>query len=517
VRTEGRVHEEDLGAVCFVPLIGEGGWAAPPGAPVVTRAALLDVPAPAVESGEPPRPSIVERGDASLPVPPPPAPMRVRSAPSDAGAVAILRESLEPVEDPDTSDVGSFVERVADARVVLIGESTHGTSEFYRMRAHLTRTLIESHGFDIVSIEGDWPDAARVHRWVRNEEEDASWTPFARFPRWMWRNRETADFIEWLRAWNAARAPDARAGFYGLDLYSLHRSTEAVLGYLERIDPDAALVARERYGCLTPWQADPATYGRAVLSRRHRLCQAEVVAMLKHLLARRLEYVERDGDRFLDALHNARLVVDAEAYYRVMYEGGPASWNLRDRHMFETLVALLDWHGPDSRAVVWAHNSHVGDASATEMGAAGQTTLGELSRGHFGLRAFLVGQGTDHGLVAAARDWGGRMEHRPLRPSWPGSYEAVSHATDVPGFLVHLREPARQDLLDELLPPRLERAVGVVYRPETELQSHYFQASLPRQLDAWIWFDETLPVSVVPVRSGIPHGGFFARGGLDEA
>jgi len=490
IRTDGGIREEDLGAVRFVPLIGEEGWAPPPGTPIVTGTPIREAPVASPTAAVTPRPS-------------------------DVGAVAALREAAVPVIDPDTADLGSLVERIANARVVLIGESTHGTSEFYRMRAHLTRVLIEEHGFRIVGIEGDWPDVARVHRWVRHEADRNGWAPFARFPRWMWRNRETESFVSWLRAWNEEQAPEDRGGIYGLDLYSLHRSMEAVLGYLERVDPDAAAVARERYGCLTPWQHDPATYGRAVLTRRHRLCEDEVVAMLRELLASRVDYMAQDGDRFLDAVHNARLVADAEAYYRVMYEGGHASWNLRDRHMFETLVALLDWYGKDARAVVWAHNSHVGDASATEMGGQGQTNVGELARGHFAERAFLIGQGTDRGSVAAAHDWGGPMEIRLLRPSWPGSYEAICHATDVTGFLVHLREPEQDRLLDELLPPRLERAVGVVYRPESELQSHYFQASLPRQMDAWIWFDETRAVTPLTHPSGDARGAFFAEGGIE--
>ncbi len=490
IRSDGGIREEDLGAVRFVPLIGEEGWAPPPGVPIVTGVPIREVPAAA---------------------PPPILPSRA----SDVGAVTALRETVVPVENPERADLGSLVERIGDARVVLVGESTHGTSEFYRMRAHLTRLLIEEHGFRIVGIEGDWPDVARVHRWVRHEEDRDGWTPFARFPRWMWRNQETESFVSWLRRWNEGRATEDRGGVYGLDLYGMHRSMEAVLGYLERVDPATAHVARERYGCLTPWQQDPATYGRAVLTRRYRLCEEDVVSMLRELLANRVDYMTRDGDRFLDALHNARLIADAEAYYRVMYEGGHASWNLRDRHMFETLISLLDWHGEDARAVVWAHNSHVGDAAATEMGGQGQTTIGELARGHFAERAFLIGQGTDRGVVAAARHWGGRLEFRTLRPSWPGSYEAICHATDVAGFLVHLREPEHDRLLDELVPPRLERAVGVVYRPETELQSHYFQASLPHQVDAWIWFDETRAVTPLTHPSGDVRGAFFAKGGIE--
>jgi protein-L-isoaspartate(D-aspartate) O-methyltransferase len=359
----------------------------------------------------------------------------------------------------------------------------------------------------MVAIEGDWPDVAQLHRWARGESPDGAAPPFTRFPTWMWRNRETADFLAWLKQWNGDRAPEARAGFHGLDLYSLYASIDAVLGYLDQVDPAAARIARERYGCLTPWQRDPATYGRAVLTGRYRLCEEAVVAMLGDLLGRRLEYVAADGERYLDAVQNARLVADAEQYYRATYRGGHHSWNLRDRHMFDTLRILLAWRGEDSRAVVWAHNSHVGNAEATEPGAQGQETIGGLCRSAFAEQAFLIGFGTDRGTVAAATDWGGPMEIKPLRPAHPESYEAICRQSGVPGFILQLRDPARDEVFDELEEPRLERAVGVIYRPETELQSHYFHASLPHQFDAYVWFDETRAVEALrPARAtlGIP-------------
>jgi protein-L-isoaspartate(D-aspartate) O-methyltransferase len=462
-RTNGKFERHDLGAVRFVPLVGEEGWQGPSG----------DIRSPALV-----RP-------------------RERLAPA-----RLLREVAEPVTQIASTDLGSLLERIGDARVVLLGEATHGTSEFYRMRARITRELIERRGFDIVTIEGDWPDAAQVHRWARGASPDGQAPPFERFPIWMWRNQETSAFVRWLREWNTACGPTERVGFHGLDLYSLHTSIAAVLGYLERVDPATAAVARERYGCLTPWQRDPATYGRAALTGRYRLCEDEVVAMLGDLLARRLDYSAADGERYFDAVQNARLIADAEQYYRVMYRGGHDAWNLRDHHMFETLRALLAWRGESARAVVWAHNSHVGDAEATEPGLEGQQTIGAYCRRWLGEAAFLVGFGTDHGTVAAATDWGGPMEIKSLRPARPGSYEALCHASDVPGFMLHLREPDREEVREELASPRLERAVGVIYRPETELQSHYFHASLPNQFDEWIWFDETSAVEPLRVRAG---------------
>jgi protein-L-isoaspartate(D-aspartate) O-methyltransferase len=318
----------------------------------------------------------------------------------------------------------------------------------------------------------------------------------------MWRNREVDHHVQWLREWNRDLPEEERARFYGLDLYSLHSSIERVLRYLEDVDPDAARVARRRYGCLSPWESDPTIYGRMVLSGRYRACESEVVAMLADLLSRRLEYISRDGTRFLDAVQNARLVANAEQYYRAMYYGGRESWNLRDTHMFDTLRLLLDYHGPDSRAVVWAHNSHVGDASATEMGSRGELNIGQLSREAFRERSFHVGFGTHAGTVAAASDWGGPVEIKDVRPSHERSYERVCHDTDVEAFFLHLREPGREALREELLEPRLERAIGVIYRPETELESHYFQAVLPLQFDEWIWFDRS--TAVTPVATSPP-------------
>jgi len=463
---DGTLRRESLGDVRFVPLIGAQGWA-----------------------------------DESRPRP---------SAPTTVAH--LLREVAEPLRGPASeAEVGALVERIGDARVVCLGEATHGTSEFYALRAQITKALVRDRGFTIVATEADWPDAARIHRYVRGLRvaPEPPWRAFARFPQWMWRNHEVLALVEWLREWNVAHAP---VGFYGLDLYSLYRSLRLVLEYLDRIDPAAARVARERYGALMPWEGDPATYGRAVVSGKYRACEDQVVAMLKDMLASEIEYAAHDGEHFLDAAGNARVVADAEAYYRIMYYGGAASWNLRDRHMFETLQAVLRFHGPKSKAVVWEHNSHLGDAAATEMSVRGELNVGHLCRQTFGERAYLVGFGTDHGTVAAAHDWDGPMHAMTVRPAHPDSYEALCHAAGVPAFLLPLRAPARPEVRDELMRPRLERAIGVVYRPETEMQSHYFHAVLPCQFDEWIWFDEThavRPVTDAEAR-GFPRAHPFA-------
>jgi len=392
---------------------------------------------------------------------------------------------------------------------VLIGEATHGTSEFYRLRERITRELIKKKHFSFVAIEGDWPDAARIDHYVRHfEYQPSEWTAFARFPTWMWRNEEVRNFVEWLRGHNADLEPRERTAFYGLDLYSLHNSIRAVLDYLDDVDPAAAQVARERYGCLTPWQSDPATYGRAALTGRYRTCEKEVVSMLGGILARGREYAIHDGERYLDAVQNARLVTNAERYYRIMYYGSRASWNLRDSHMFETLKGLLGFYGADSKAVVWAHNSHVGDASATEMTIRGEYNIGQLCRQEFRQGTYSIGFGTDHGTVTAASNWDGPMEIKSVRPALKQSYEygfhrAIGEIGEANYFVPMKSNLALQKALER---PLLERAIGVIYRPETEIASHYFQAILPRQFDEYIWFDETHAVRPLATKDleGLP-------------
>jgi protein-L-isoaspartate(D-aspartate) O-methyltransferase len=448
-----RFDQEEILPVAFVPLIGAEGW----------------------QEG-------AERPARARPAPPAPAPSRPLPA--------LLAAACEPFDDLERADLGPLLSRLGEARVVLLGEATHGTSEFYRMRARITRELIERKGFTIVAAEADWPDAARIDHFVRDLEHPApDWVAFTRFPTWVWRNREMRTLVDLLRERNGRVPRERRAGFYGLDLYSLHTSVAAVLAYLDELDPATAAVARQRYGCLTPWQADPAAYGRAALSGRYRGCEGEVVAMLRSLLDRRTELLAKSGDpeRYFDAVENARLVRDAERYYRVMYYGGPESWNLRDTHMFETLQSVLAARGPGAKAVVWAHNSHIGNAAATEMSARGELNLGELCRRRMGREVYSIGFGTDHGTVAAASDWDGPMEVKTVRPSHPRSYERLCHDSGVANFLLGLRAPG--ELRDALLEPRLERAIGVIYRPETELASHYFAAHLPDQFDEYIYFD----------------------------
>jgi len=288
---------------------------------------------------------------------------------------ALIRECADPIDGIETSDISALLERARRARVVLIGEASHGTSEFYRMRAHITRRLIREAGFSIVAIEGDWPDASRVDRYVRHLPPRPDAEPaFTRFPTWMWRNRETAAFGDWLREHNALLEPPARVTFRGLDLYSMYGSIQAVLRYLDQVDPEAAREGRSLYACLEPWAEEPAMYGRLAVSGRYRSCEEQVIEMLHRLLARRLEDLTQDGEELFDAERNAALVTAAERYYRTMYYGRADSWNQRDTHMFETLQALLAFRGAGAKAVVWAHNSHVGNAAFTEMDVRASST-----------------------------------------------------------------------------------------------------------------------------------------------
>jgi len=423
-----------------------------------------------------------------------------RSARPRTSIPELIRRAAEPLPDFDDPAFGALFDRFAEARVVLLGEASHGTSEFYRARAAITRRLVDRHGFRIVAVEADWPDAAHFDRYVRDLPPPGhDEPPFRRFPTWMWRNTEVEAFIASLRQWNLARPADDRCGFFGLDLYNLSASIRAVLDYLDRVDPEAAAVARQRYGCLTPWARNPQLYGRVALTEGYRACEEGVLKTLTELHARRGDYAPADGDRFLEALGAAHLVKNAEAYYRAMYYGSAESWNLRDTHMFETLSGLLDAKGPDAKAVVWAHNSHIGDASKTEMGLErDELNIGQLCRERFGHEAALIGFGTHTGTVACADDWDEPMQVKRVNPSRADSYERLAHDAGLPTYLLDLREGPHETLRHRLLAPRLERFIGVIYRPETERWSHYSACSLPQQFDAYVWFDETRAVTPLP-------------------
>jgi erythromycin esterase-like protein len=420
----------------------------------------------------------------------------------DASVSALIARGAEPFGAIDDPAFAGLFDRFAHARVILLGEASHGTSEFYRARAAITRRLVEAHGFSIVAVEADWPDAAAIDRHVRHRRPRPDLaSAFTRFPTWMWRNTDVEAFVSWLRGRNGGLPAGERAGFYGLDLYNLSASMRAVIDYLDGVDPEAAKVARQRYGCLEPWREEPQRYGARTMHEGYGRCEAGVVAMLRDICERQPAYEREDGEAFLEASQNARLVRDAERYYRAMYQGAAESWNLRDTHMVETLEQVLHARGPRARAVVWAHNSHIGDARATGMGRKrGELNLGQLCRERFGDEAVLIGFGTHSGTVACASDWDDPMEVKRVLPSRPDSYESLAHETGIPRFLLDLRngpDELRGGLADE----RLERFIGVIYRPETERWSHYVECELPRQFDAYVWFDETRAVTPLPGRT----------------
>lgn len=404
----------------------------------------------------------------------------------------------------NTTDVpDEILSLVGDAQFVLIGEASHGTHEFYRYRAEITKKLIEEKQFSAVAVEADFPDAYRVNRYARGSGNDQtaeeSLEDFQRFPLWMWRNADVLDFVGWLRAHNDRLSAHNRVGFYGIDLYSLHSSMEAVLGYLDKTDPEAARRARYRYSCFEHYGEDPQHYGYAASFNISKSCEDEVVNQLVDLQRRAYEYMNRDGfvarDEFFYAEQNARLVINAEEYYREMFRGRVSSWNLRDRHMVETLSALaphLEMQGQPAKIIVWAHNSHLGDARATEMSKRGEWNVGQLAREKFGSeKTCLIGFTTYTGTVTAADNWDEPAQLKRVSRGMESSFENLFHQMEIPRFFLNLRDGEIKEALNETL---LERAIGVIYRPETERLSHYFYADLPEQFDGVIHFDTTRAV-----------------------
>jgi len=387
------------------------------------------------------------------------------------------------------------LELIGDASFVLIGEASHGTHDFYDLRAELTKRLIAENGFSAVAVEADWPDAYRVNRYVRSESDDDNaddaLAGFERFPTWMWRNTVVAEFVEWLRDYNRPLPDSKRAGFYGLDLYSLFRSMEAVVEYLEGVDPEAARRARYRYGCFDHFGEDSQAYGYAASFDLSQSCEDEAVRQLREMQARGFGESRTGGaDDFFAAEQNARLVKNAERYYRSMFRGRASSWNLRDSHMMETAENLIEHHrerGRPAKMIVWAHNSHLGDARATEMGHHGELNLGQLFRQRHDAHVVLVGMTTHAGTVTAASDWDAPGERKKVRQSLPGSYERLFHDTGSGKFFLPLRGGGASPLPKQML----ERAIGVIYRPESERVSHYFGADLASQFDCVYHLDET--------------------------
>ncbi len=424
----------------------------------------------------------------------------MKRAGGDATLLESIRGAAVPLEG-SFRDYDPLLDDIGDAQVVLLGEATHGTEEFYRERALITRRLIAEKDFAAVAVEADWPDAYRANRYVRgiSSDRDAvqSLDGFSRFPTWMWRNHAVVEFIEWLREYNEAHHEAWSAvGFYGMDLYSLYNSIDEVVAYLATVDPEAAARARQRYGCFDRADRDVNAYAWTAARSSEASCEDAAVVQLVELLENRSRYLAEDEalaeDEFFFAEQNARLAHDAERYYRTMYQGGTSSWNLRDRHMADTLGALIR-HLSDRvdkpKVVVWAHNSHLGDARHTSMGRAGEWNVGQLIRQEYGGAAFLLGYTTHSGTVTAARNWDEPADRRTVRPAVDGSYEELFHRAGIDRFYLPLRDPG--EALGGLHEERLERAIGVVYHPQSERASHYFHCDIARQFDAILHFDES--------------------------
>ena len=407
----------------------------------------------------------------------------------------LIQNASEPFPDIDTADLDGLLERIGDARLVLIGEASHGTAEFYDMRARITRALIEHKGFSIIALEAGWPDAMVMDHRIRGTGKPpvVRYRPFAGFPSWLWNNESFNRFLHWLTIFNRQRAhPSNGVSLYGLDFYNIYGSIDALLNYLNGVDPLMASSAHRRYACLMPWTSDPAAYSDFMESAKHPGCGHEVFSVLNDLRRKHYPYMRAGRQLYFNALQNAILIWKAEYYYRTKHQGVVNSWNLRDQAMFDNLMAVLDFHGKQSKAVIWSHNTHVGDARATDMSEADELNLGQLVRQAFADHAYLIGMGTDHGTVIAASKWGGHPETMNVPPAHPDSYEHLFHSTNIDNFLLPLNTHVRE----LLLAPRLQRGIGSTYSPdpEKEMKYHYYEASLPLQFDEYIWFNKTSAV-----------------------
>jgi erythromycin esterase-like protein len=418
----------------------------------------------------------------------------------ETSVVRLVREAAHPLTGNE-SDYDPLMEMIGNARFVMLGEATHGTHEFYRERARITRRLVEEKGFDAVVLEADWTDVNRVNRYIHNEGRDASaekaLSDFDRFPRWMWKNTDFRDFVDSLRTINARTGNTNRVSIYGMDLYGLSDSIAAAVNYYKQTDTEAARRARKRYGCFSRFRDEPQLYGLEVFNKTSRSCQKDVQQQFDELQQLMGKPNSNKTDELFNALQNARIVKNAEAYYRATYQRNISSWNLRDSHMAETLEAIANHHeaksGKPARIVVWAHNSHQGDARMTERARIGEHNVGQLVRQRYGKDSVLVGFTTYTGFVRAAVEWGGYDERKRVRPALEGSYSALFHKTGIRNFLLIMRGGEK---LSELLGnDRLERAIGVIYLPRTERTSHYFYARLSKQFDAVIHFDVTTAVT----------------------
>ena len=414
-----------------------------------------------------------------------------RGAEDTEDLAAQVRDMALPLAEPD--DLDPLLERIGDARYVLLGEASHGTHEYYTWRTRISQRLIRDNGFSFIAVEGDWPDCYHVNRYVKGHGDSgaharAALRVFARWPTWMWANWEVVALAEWLRQHNDELPAERKVGFYGLDVYSLSESLEAVLRYLERVDPDAAMTARRAFRCFEPYGEDAQEYARA-LALVPSSCEAEVIATLQELRRNAPAYREDSREAYFNAEQNALVAQNAERYYRAMVRGDANSWNVRDHHMVETLERLVQHHGPDARAIVWEHNTHIGDARATTMARAGLVNVGQLVRERQAAAGVaLVGFGGYQGSVIAGAEWGAPMERVPVPPAREGSWEDVLHRAGAADKLLIFSEGDGA----AFRAPRGHRAIGVVYTPDSERYGNYVPTVLPQRYDAFLYFDDTI-------------------------
>ena len=425
---------------------------------------------------------------------------RTPSGQAETHLTSLIHDSSEHFTAVESANLDGLLKRIGNSRLVLLGESTHGTEEFYRMRARITRELITRKGFNIIAVEANWPDATVINHRTGGygRKPVLSHEPFAGFASWLWSNRAMDSFYQWLEAYNRQAHPTEKTvQFYGLDLYNMYGSIEAVLNYLRSIDPHMYEIAANHYACLYPWASDPSTYSTFMEKRNNTGCGPAIDAVLRNLNQQRKSYEQINAVDYFHAMQNARLIRNGEYFYRVKYRDANNTWNFRDNSMFETLLGILNHHGNQSRVIIWAHNSHLGDARATEMSEHNEINLGQRVREYFGSRAYLVGFGTHHGTVTAATEWGAPAKIMQLNPARKGSYEQLFHNVKADNFLLPLRYPLQAATREQLLPGRLQRGIGVAYYPdpESEKKYHYFRVSLPYQFDEYIWFDETRAVT----------------------
>lgn len=405
-----------------------------------------------------------------------------------------------------SENLDPLMERIGDARIVMLGESSHGTHEFYTWRAKISKRLIEEKGFNFIAVEGDWPDCYRLNRYVKNYLPNTSAEEvlknFNRWPTWMWANWEISAFAEWLKKHNQSLSRESKTGFYGLDVYSLWESMQAIMQYLEKTDPNSLQTAREAFQCFEPFNNDEQKYASFV-SFVSETCEPEVLDLLATIRTRMIQY-DGDYEQVFNTEQNALITVNAEKYYRSMVQGGPHSWNVRDGHMQETLERLLKFHGPQSKAIIWAHNTHIGDARATDMARHGMYNIGELTRKKFP-DTVLVGFGTYKGSVIAGRYWGDEMRKMSVPEGIPNSWEHLLHHSNAGDCLLIMNQLEKEDFMKKSIG---HRAIGVVYNPNQEHLNNYVPSILPLRYDAFLFIDESTalhPLHIKPDGHQMPE------------